>query len=272
VLWECIIVLQEGLPMPSRKLKMKITKDRRKPVAIRFFCIKKTYTLYKNERLHLLSAFSKRVPHEDVLANDNLSFIIKRGESVALLGHNGAGKTTALKIVAGVSRPDEGILEVNGRVSALLSLSAGFDSQLTGRENLKLRGLVWGLSSRSMERLLPGIIEFAELGDFIDRPLKTYSSGMRARLGFAFASALRPDILILDEILSVGDRYFAQKSLQRTKEIMEHEHTTILFVTHSLGSAKEFCQRGIVMEKGYAVFDGPIEEAIDFYKAREKPT
>jgi teichoic acid transport system ATP-binding protein len=200
-----------------------------------------------------------------------LSFVIKRGESVALLGHNGAGKTTALKIIAGISRPDKGLLEVNGRVSALLSLSTGFDSQLTGRENLKLRGQVWGLSRKRMEAILPGIIEFAELGNFIDQPLKTYSSGMRARLGFSFASALRPDILILDEILSVGDRHFSQKSLQRTQEIMAREHTTILFVTHSLSAAEEFCKRGIVMERGRATFDGPIAEAIDFYKHHSNP-
>jgi teichoic acid transport system ATP-binding protein len=250
---------------------MKFTEDRKNPIAVRFFRVAKSYTLYKNERLRFLSAFSNRVPHETIWANDNLSFTIKRGESVALLGHNGAGKTTALKIIAGISRPDKGLLEVNGRVSALLSLSAGFDSQLTGRENLKLRGQVWGLSRRRMEKLLPGIIEFSELGNFIDQPLKTYSSGMRARLGFSFASALRPDILILDEILSVGDRYFSQKSLQRTQEIMAREHTTILFVTHTLGAAEEFCQRGIVIERGRAAFDGPIADAVDFYKHHSKP-
>jgi teichoic acid transport system ATP-binding protein len=186
---------------------------------------------------------------------------------VALLGANGAGKSTALKIIAGVTRPDRGIVEVNGRVSALLDLSAGFDPNLTGRENLKLRAQVWGIAASRLETLLPSIIEFAELGTFIDQPIKTYSSGMRARLGFAFASSLRPDILILDEVLSVGDRHFSQKSLERTKDIMSRIHTTVLFVTHSLGSAQKFCQRGIVINHGHADFDGPIDEAIAFYKA-----
>jgi teichoic acid transport system ATP-binding protein len=257
---------------PQEKPQITLTEDQKNPIAIRFSHISKSYDLYKNERLRLLSVFSNKIAHETIRANDDISFAIKRGESVALLGPNGAGKTTALKIIAGVSRPDAGCLEVNGRVSALLSLSAGFDSKLTGRENLELRAQIWGLSRKEIKELLPEIIEFSELGSFIDQPLKTYSSGMRARLGFSFASALKPDILILDEILSVGDRHFSQKSLQRTREIMAYEHTTILFVTHSLESAREFCTRGIVMEKGRATFDGPIAEAIESYKHRGRKT
>jgi teichoic acid transport system ATP-binding protein len=202
------------------------------------------------------------------MANDNLSFTIKRGESVALLGPNGAGKSTALKIIAGITRPDCGLIEVNGRVSALLDLSAGFDPQLSGRENLKLRCQVWGLSQSRVNTLLPEIIEFAELGTFIDQPIKTYSNGMRARLGFAFASSLRPDILIMDEVLAVGDRKFSQKSLARTKEIMTRANTTVLFVTHALSAAREFCSRGIIINHGRAEFDGPIDEAIKFYEAK----
>jgi teichoic acid transport system ATP-binding protein len=253
--------------MPSQP-QLAFTEDRKNPVAIRFFRVSKAYKLYKNEQARFLSVFSKRIPYETVHANDNLSFKVKRGESVALLGANGAGKSTALKIIAGVSRPDRGLVEVNGRVSALLSLSAGFDDQLTGRENLKLRGQVWGLSRSRVEGLLPEIIEFSELGSFIDQPIKTYSSGMRARLGFAFASSIRPDILILDEVLAVGDRHFSQKSLARTQAIMSRENTTILFVTHSLSSAVEFCERGVVIEHGRASFDGPIKDAVAFYKKR----
>jgi teichoic acid transport system ATP-binding protein len=256
------------VPTDRKKPHIAITTDRKNPTAIRFFRISKSYRLYKNERQRFLSVFSNRVPHEIVKANDNLSFNVKRGESVALLGSNGAGKSTALKIIAGVTQPDRGLLEVNGRVSALLDLSAGFDAQLTGRENLKLRCQVWGLSPARIEDLLPEIIEFSELGTFIDQPIKTYSSGMRARLGFAFASSLRPDILILDEVLSVGDRHFSQKSLARTKEIMSRANTTVLFVTHALSAAQEFCSRGVVIEHGRAVFDGEISKALDFYKSR----
>jgi teichoic acid transport system ATP-binding protein len=257
--------------MPSdsrRKPRIELSSDRKNPTAVRFFRISKSYKLFKNERQRFLSVFSNRVSHETIMANDNLSFTIRRGESVALLGPNGAGKSTTLKIIAGVTRPDRGLLEVNGRVSALLDLSAGFDPQLTGRENLKLRCQVWGLSQSRVKALLPEIIEFAELGTFIDQPIKTYSSGMRARLGFAFASSLRPDILIMDEVLAVGDRHFSKKSLARTREIMDRANTTVLFVTHSLGSAQEFCSRGIVINHGRADFDGPIDEAIKFYEAK----
>jgi teichoic acid transport system ATP-binding protein len=250
----------------KQSLQIQMTEDRRKSVAIRFFRVSKSYKLFKNERQQFLSVFSNRVPYETIRANDNLSFKIRRGESVALLGSNGAGKSTALKIIAGVTQPDRGVVEVNGRVSALLSLSAGFDSNLTGRENLRLRCQIEGFSRRRAEALLPSIIEFSELGTYIDQPIKTYSNGMRARLGFSFVTALRPDILILDEVLSVGDRQFSQKSLAKTKEIISHVHTTVLFVTHSLESAQKFCKRGIVINRGHADFDGPIDEAIAFYK------
>ncbi|MDR1183412.1 MAG: ABC transporter ATP-binding protein [Coriobacteriales bacterium] len=258
--------------MPSdgkREPQITLSADRENPTAVRFSCVSKSYKLFKNERQRLLSVFSNRVPHQTVMANDNLSFTIRRGESVALLGPNGAGKSTALKIIAGITRPDCGLIEVNGRVSALLDLSAGFDSQLTGRENLKLRCQVWGLSQSRVNALLPEIIEFAELGTFIDQPIKTYSNGMRARLGFAFASSLRPDILIMDEVLAVGDRHFSQKSLARTQEIMARANTTVLFVTHALGAAREFCSRGIIINHGRADFDGPIDEAIAFYETKD---
>jgi teichoic acid transport system ATP-binding protein len=254
------------MPSDTTKARIQITQDRKNPVAIQFFCVSKSYNLFKNERQQFLSVFSDKIPYETVKANDNLSFKIHRGESIALLGSNGAGKSTALKIIAGITRPDRGFVEVNGRVSALLSLSAGFDSKLTGRENLMLRCQIEGISRRHMEALLPQIVEFSELGTFIDQPIKTYSNGMRARLGFAFASSLQPDILILDEVLSVGDRHFAQKSLAKTQEIISREHTTVLFVTHALDAAQKFCERGIVIRKGHADFDGPIDEAIAFYK------
>ncbi|MDR1713500.1 MAG: ABC transporter ATP-binding protein [Coriobacteriales bacterium] len=228
----------------------------------------KTYKLYGTEHQRLLATFFPNVPHAKVLANDNLSMLIERGESVALLGGNGAGKSTALKIIAGITYPDSGSVEVNGRVNALLNLSAGFDAKLTGRENLRLRSQVQGIPEAEFAKLLPDIIEFSELGVFIDQPIRTYSSGMKSRLGFAYASSFDPDILILDEVLAVGDKAFKSKCLVRMKEIMALKHITLLFVTHDMSAAQQFCQRGIVLDKGKVVFDGPIAEAVAFYSER----
>jgi teichoic acid transport system ATP-binding protein len=254
--------------MPSRRLRLKFTNNT-SPVAVRLWRVSKRYKLFKNERTRLLASFFKNIPYDVVTANDNLCLTIKRGESVALLGNNGAGKTTALKIISGAAYPDRGLVEVNGRVSALLNLSAGFDKNLTGVENLRVRGQIWGLTNEEFAQILPQIVEFSELGSFIDQPIRTYSSGMKARLGFAFASALNPDILILDEVLSAGDKNFQKKSLARIEEIISGKHVTVLFVTHSLSSARKFCERGIVIDKGRAIFDGPIDEAIAFYETNK---
>ena len=237
-------------------------------IAIRFENVTKTYKLFKNDKARFFATFNKNVPVKLVNANDDLSFTIRRGEAVAFLGHNGAGKSTALKIITGVAHPTSGKVAVHGRVSALLELSAGFDPQLTGRENIAFRGQLWGLSGEDLKDLEPRIIDFAELGDYIDQPMRTYSSGMKARLGFAFASSIHPDILVVDEALSVGDRRFSQKCLARVHEIMSDSNVTVIFVTHSSASAKEFCKRGIVLEKGRSVYEGDIKDAISFYERR----
>jgi teichoic acid transport system ATP-binding protein len=151
-------------------------------------------------------------------------------------------------------------------VSALLDLTAGFDMTLTGRENLVLRARLWGLTPAEIGVMLPEIIDFAEVGKFIDQPMRTYSSGMRARLGFSFASSLKPDILILDEVLSVGDRSFSAKSLARMREIMARDGITLLFVTHALSSAEQFCTRSLVIDHGRLQFDGPVADGVEFYK------
>lgn len=242
--------------------------DSSNEIAIQFEGVTKTYKLFKNDKARFLATFKSDVPFKLVNANDELSFTIKRGEAVAFLGNNGAGKSTALKIITGVTYPTRGKVTVHGRVSALLELSAGFDPQLTGRENIAFRGQLWGLSSEALAELEPRIIEFAELGDYIDQPMRTYSSGMKARLGFAFASSIKPDILVVDEALSVGDRRFSKKCLDRVHEIMSDSNVTVLFVTHSSSSAKEFCRRGIVLDKGKSLFEGEIAEAIRFYEGR----
>lgn len=237
-------------------------------VAIQFDHVTKSYKLFTSDKARFLATFSQKVPFKEVRANNNLSFIVNRGEAVAFLGNNGAGKSTALKIITGVAYPTFGKVTVHGRVSALLELSAGFDMQLTGRENIAFRGQLWGLSPEELAELEPGIIEFAELGDYIDQPMRTYSSGMKSRLGFAFASSIKPDILVVDEALSVGDKRFSKKCLARVREIMSDSRVTVLFVTHSSSSAKEFCKRGIVLEKGSNIYEGEIKDAIDFYERR----
>lgn len=238
-------------------------------VAIKFDNVTKTYNLYKNDRGRFLGIFNykrKGVFLGSVNANDSLSFEIKKGEAVAFLGHNGAGKSTALKMITGVTHPTSGMVAVDGRVSALLELTAGFDGQLTGRENINLRGQILGLSKEEIAEIEPEVIEFAELGLYIDQPVKSYSSGMKARLGFAFAVAIDPEILVVDEALSVGDRAFQRKCSERVREIMMDEKVTVIFVTHSSNTAKEFCSRGIVLDQGKKMFDGTIEDATKYYE------
>lgn len=240
--------------------------DSSNPVAVRFDHVRKTYKLYKNDRQRLLAAFTSRIKCDEINASDDLTFTCKRGEALAFLGDNGAGKSTALKMITGVCFPSSGTIEVHGRVSALLELSAGFDMRLSGMENIRMRCQLWGLSEEEAEELIPEIIEFSELGKYIEQPMRTYSSGMRARLGFAFASSIKPDILVVDEALSVGDRKFSAKCRKRVNEIIAKENVTVLFVTHSTAQAKEFCTRGIVLDHGKTMFEGSIEEAVEFYE------
>ena len=241
--------------------------DRQNPVAVRFGLVRATYKLSKNDRQRLLASFTSRVRYDEVNASDDLSFVCRRGEALAFLGDNGAGKSTALKMITGVCFPTSGTIEVHGRVSALLELSAGFDMRLSGMENVRMRCQLWGLSASEAEELIPEIVDFSELGKYIDQPMRTYSSGMRARLGFAFASSIRPDILVVDEALSVGDRKFAKKCRTRVRSIIEKENVTVLFVTHSTAQAKEFCSRGIVLSHGRTLFEGGIDDAVAFYES-----
>ena len=169
-------------------------------------------------------------------------------------------------MITGVTHPTEGVVEVKGRVSALLELSAGFDKRLTGRENIRLRGQILGFSEEELGEIVPKAVEFADLGMYIDQPMRSYSSGMKARLGFALAVSTRPEILVVDEALSVGDRAFQKKCIDRIREIMMDENVTVLFVTHASATAKQFCSRGIVLDKGTKVFDGSIEAATKYYE------
>lgn len=232
---------------------------------IEFKKVTKIYKLYKNDKRRLLAIFLKGIPYKEKKAVNNVSFKIKQGEAVAIFGKNGAGKSTVLKMITGVTFPTSGKIEVNGRVSALLELTSGFDPEFTGRENIYLKGRILGLKENEIKKLEPKIVEFAELEEYIDQPVRTYSSGMKARLGFSINVNIKPEILIVDEALSVGDEAFKKKCTKKINQIIEKDNVTLLFVTHSTGVAKEFCKRGIVMKKGKIVCDTDIDEAIKIY-------
>lgn len=235
-------------------------------VVIRLSNVKKLYKLFSSDKKRLLSVFSKRVKYISKWAVDDVSLEIREGESVAIFGENGAGKSTVLKMVTGVAFPTEGWIDVYGRVSALLELTAGFDSELTGRENLYLKCQLMGMKDYEIKSAEQTIIDFAEIGEYIDQPTRTYSSGMLARLGFAINVNTEPEIFIVDEALSTGDSRFRDKCLSRVQEIMDKDNVTLLFVTHATGMAEQFCQRGLVMKAGKVVFDGPINEAAEMYE------
>ena len=235
-------------------------------IVIKFEHVTKKYKLFKSEKRRLLYTFCKKVKYNEKKAVDNVSFEVKRGEAVALFGKNGAGKSTILKMITGVCFPTEGIIEVKGRVSALLELTSGFDPEFTGRENIYLKGQLLGLKDAEVRELEQTIIDFAEIAEYIDQLVRTYSSGMKARLGFSINVNIRPEILIVDEALSVGDEEFKNKCTKKVNEIVSKDEVTLLFVTHSSAMAKEFCSRGIVMEKGKLKFDGSIDDAIKKYK------
>ena len=236
-----------------------------KPV-IEFKNVTKKYKLYKNEKRRLLSVFTKKIKGKQKVAVNNVSFQIMKGESVAFIGSNGAGKSTILKMMTGVAYPTAGEIIVDGSVSALLELTSGFDSEFTGRENIYLKGRLLGMKTKEIKKLENSIIDFAELNEYIDQPVRTYSSGMKARLGFAISTNVDTDILIVDEALSVGDAAFKAKCKDRIAEIMAKDGLTFLFVTHSGAMAREFCSRGIVMRKGKKIFDSDINSAISEYE------
>jgi len=233
---------------------------------IKFKEVTKIYRLYKSDRARLKSIFFKNTKHIEKRAVDNVSFSVKKGEAVAIFGKNGAGKSTILKMITGVTYPNTGEIMVKGRVSALLELTSGFDPEFTGRENIYLKGHILGISDEEVQKLEQGIVEFADIGEYIDQPVRTYSSGMKARLGFAINANINPEILIVDEALSVGDEKFKNKCLKKVNEIVNKEHVTLLFVTHATETAQSFCERGIVLKHGKLIYDAPINDAAEMYR------
>ncbi|WP_283127884.1 ABC transporter ATP-binding protein [Allofournierella massiliensis] len=203
----------------------------------------------------------------EFLALKNVSFTVNRGESVALIGKNGSGKSTMLKIIAGVMYPSEGQIKINGSIAPLIELGAGFDMDLTARENIYLNGAVMGMDRQFMNQHFDEIIEFAELQDFVDVPIKNYSSGMVSRLGFAIATVVRADILVVDEVLAVGDFKFQEKCKQKMQELLAGG-TTLLFVSHSGSQVKELCSRAIWLEHGVVMADGDATEVYEQYEKK----
>jgi ABC-type polysaccharide/polyol phosphate transport system ATPase subunit len=191
----------------------------------------------------------------------HVTFQLAHGESLGVIGPNGAGKSTLLQVLAGILRPSEGRLVTRGSISGLLTLGAGFDEDLSGAENILLGGAFLGLDDAVIRELTPGIIEFADIGRFIDAPIKTYSSGMRARLGFAIATAVDPDILLLDEVLATGDANFREKSKARVIEIVKAAKAVVL-VTHDMNWVEEYCNRALLLERGEIIIEGPPKQVI----------
>ena len=229
--------------------------------------VSKVYKLYDRpiDRLkESLNPFHKEY-HKKFYALNNLSFQVKKGETVGIIGTNGSGKSTILKIITGVLSPTTGKVKVDGVISALLELGAGFNSDYTGIENIYMNGTMMGFSRKQMEAKLPDILEFADIGDFVYQPVKTYSSGMFVRLAFALAINVEPEILIVDEALSVGDVFFQSKCYRRMEEIRKNG-TTILMVTHDMGSIIKYCDKVVLLNKGNFIAQGQPGPMVDLYK------
>jgi len=229
--------------------------------------ISKIYKLYDRpiDRMKEALSLSKKKYSKDYFALNNISFEVKKGETVGIIGNNGSGKSTLLKIITGVLTASSGTIEVNGKISALLELGAGFNPEYTGIENIYLNGTMMGYSREDMDGKVNSIIEFADIGDFINQPVKTYSSGMFARLAFSVAVSVDPDILIVDEALAVGDMRFQIKCMDKMKTMMEKDGTTVFFVSHDINSIRRFCNKAIWLHKGEMRKIGYVNEVCDMY-------
>lgn len=258
------------------------------PPAIRVSGISKTYTLWSSPGARLLApagvrlarllrpllpglaarleaAANQRMPRFTAL--DGVSFSVQAGDSIAVIGLNGSGKSTLLQIVAGVLSPTAGSVEVRGRVAALLELGSGFNPEMTGRENIQINAAILGISDARLGTLMQAIVDFADIGDYIDRPVKTYSSGMALRLAFSVQVHVDPDVLIVDEALAVGDAQFQAKAMAKVDEILARG-TTLLFVGHDINAARAFCRRALLLEKGRVVLEGTPEDVSTEYLYR----
>lgn len=227
--------------------------------------VTKEYKLFKSAQARLLYSLGiKRFKPTIFYANQDITFNVKKGEVIGIIGSNGAGKSTLLKMITGVAYPNQGTITVNGKISSLLELGTGFNMDLSGMENIYFQGDLAGIKREDMEKRVPEILSFADIGDFINQPVKNYSSGMFARLAFSVAINIEPDILIVDEILSVGDALFQLKCIEKIKEFSERG-VTILFVTHNIMSLAGFCNRAVWLENGQVKQIGEVDDVVQQY-------
>lgn len=222
-----------------------------------------------NLKEYVIKMIKRELYFQEFWALKDVTFSLNKGERLGILGLNGAGKSTLLKVVAGVLKPTEGTVTTKGKIVPLLELGAGFDKQYTGAENIYLYGAMLGYSKEFIKEKYDEIVEFSELGDFINVPVKNYSSGMRARLGFAIATVVEPEILILDEVLSVGDAKFRKKSEKKIRDMFD-KGVTVLFVSHSIEQVKRLCNKAILLEHGHIIAEGNVEDVAKIYEEKTK--
>lgn len=227
----------------------------------------KAFRTYRSEWHRFANWFGMRIkPAEEHWVLRNINFEIQSGEAIGIIGQNGAGKSTLLKMITGTLQPTEGQIHINGRIAAILELGMGFNPELTGRQNVFHAAGLMGFSAEQIQQAMSDIEAFAEIGEYFDEPVRIYSSGMQMRVAFAVATAYRPEILIVDEALSVGDTYFQHKSFSRIREFQE-QGTTLLIVSHERSAIQSLCNRAILLEEGTVIKDGNPEEVFDFYNA-----
>lgn len=241
--------------MSDRELAIKVDN-----VTIRY----KSLKAFSIKRNFLKIGRNKKEVHEAV---KNLSFEVEKGQIVGIVGKNGSGKSTLLRALAGIFAPDEGTIDLFGNSISLLSIGVGFEKELSGRENIMLSGLLLGFSEEEIIKKTPRIIKFAELGKFIDMPVKTYSSGMYSKLAFSITVVLETDIMLVDEVLSVGDAKFKRKSLRKMKKLINDEDRTVIIVSHSLGTLRNLCQKILWINDGDFMMYGDVDETLDAYEA-----
>ena len=222
-----------------------------------------------NLKEYFIKLIKRQLMFQEFLALKDISFQVREGESWALIGTNGSGKSTMLKAISGIMKPYKGSITVDGTVAPLIELGAGFDNDMTARENIFLNGCILGHTEKFMAEHFDEIVEFAEIGQFLDSPIKNYSSGMRARLGFAVATMVKPDILIVDEVLAVGDYKFRQKCEKRMQEMLQGG-TTLLFVSHNIEEVRRLCDHAIWIDKGVTRMLGDVNEVCDAYMKEQK--
>lgn len=222
-----------------------------------------------NLKEYVIKFITRKLEFKKFYALQNIDIEVKKGDHLAILGLNGAGKSTLLKTIVGVYKPTEGTVEKCGVIAPLLELGAGFDPNYSGKENIYLYGAILGYDRNYIDKKYNEIVEFSELGHFIDVPVKNYSSGMKARLGFSIATAVEPDVLILDEVLSVGDAKFRKKSLAKVQSMFE-DGVTVLFVSHNIEQVKSICNKAILLEKGKIIARGSLDDVIPVYEEKTK--